>query len=241
MLYLAGMALNDYADREVDAEERPNRPIPSGRVPAKTALGIGMGLMAAGIATAAAVDGRRGARKASALAGMVCLYDFATKNTSISPLVMGACRTLDVLSGADSACRALPAATVIGAHTVAITSVSRFEAQGGPASVGRAALVASGAVSVAALAVNVGTIRRSPIAAVVSAASIATYAIPFAGAAREAMANPEPRQLQKVVGTGVMGMIPLQGALISGAGRTATGSLVTALWPLAQRFRRKAT
>ena len=31
-LYLAGMALNDYADREVDAVERPARPIPSGRV-----------------------------------------------------------------------------------------------------------------------------------------------------------------------------------------------------------------
>ena len=31
-LYLAGMALNDYADRDVDAVERPGRPIPSGRV-----------------------------------------------------------------------------------------------------------------------------------------------------------------------------------------------------------------
>ena len=29
-LYLAGMALNDYADRDVDAVERPGRPIPSG-------------------------------------------------------------------------------------------------------------------------------------------------------------------------------------------------------------------
>lgn len=32
LLYLAGMALNDWADREVDARERPERPIPSGRV-----------------------------------------------------------------------------------------------------------------------------------------------------------------------------------------------------------------
>lgn len=28
-LYLGGMALNDWADREVDAVERPGRPIPS--------------------------------------------------------------------------------------------------------------------------------------------------------------------------------------------------------------------
>ncbi|MGH8999965.1 MAG: UbiA family prenyltransferase, partial [Acidimicrobiia bacterium] len=31
-LYLAGMALNDWADRDIDARERPGRPIPSGRV-----------------------------------------------------------------------------------------------------------------------------------------------------------------------------------------------------------------
>ena len=32
LMYLAGMALNDYADREIDAVERPSRPIPSGRI-----------------------------------------------------------------------------------------------------------------------------------------------------------------------------------------------------------------
>src|SRR6201999_1674051 len=30
LAYVAGMALNDWADREEDARERPNRPIPSG-------------------------------------------------------------------------------------------------------------------------------------------------------------------------------------------------------------------
>ncbi len=31
-IYWAGMALNDYADRHLDAIERPERPIPSGRI-----------------------------------------------------------------------------------------------------------------------------------------------------------------------------------------------------------------
>ncbi|MEV6706402.1 4-hydroxybenzoate polyprenyltransferase, partial [Micromonospora wenchangensis] len=31
LLYWAGMAANDWADRGLDAEERPERPIPSGR------------------------------------------------------------------------------------------------------------------------------------------------------------------------------------------------------------------
>ena len=48
-IYWAGMALNDWADRKVDAEERPERPIPSGRVPARTALGLASALTAVGL------------------------------------------------------------------------------------------------------------------------------------------------------------------------------------------------
>ena len=58
-LYSGGMALNDYADRDLDAVERPERPIPSGRVPARRALGIAAALMAAGLGLAAAGGGRR--------------------------------------------------------------------------------------------------------------------------------------------------------------------------------------
>ncbi|MEO6086486.1 MAG: UbiA family prenyltransferase, partial [Umezawaea sp.] len=31
-LYWSGMALNDWADRDLDAVERPERPVPSGRI-----------------------------------------------------------------------------------------------------------------------------------------------------------------------------------------------------------------
>ena len=61
-LYLAGMALNDYADREVDAVERPGRPIPSGRVTPEFALGLAAALTAAGAALAVAADGPRALR-----------------------------------------------------------------------------------------------------------------------------------------------------------------------------------
>ena len=37
-LYWSGMAFNDWCDRHVDAEERPERPIPSGRVSPDAAL-----------------------------------------------------------------------------------------------------------------------------------------------------------------------------------------------------------
>ncbi|MGW5016514.1 UbiA family prenyltransferase, partial [Micromonospora chalcea] len=44
LLYWAGMAANDWADRRLDAVERPERPIPSGRVRPAVALGVASGL-----------------------------------------------------------------------------------------------------------------------------------------------------------------------------------------------------
>jgi 4-hydroxybenzoate polyprenyltransferase len=46
-LYWAGMAANGWPDRELDATERPERPIPSGRVTPNQALGVAVGLTAA--------------------------------------------------------------------------------------------------------------------------------------------------------------------------------------------------
>ena len=54
LLYTGGMYLNDAFDRAVDARERPERPIPSGRVRAGSVFAIGFGLSALGILTVAA-------------------------------------------------------------------------------------------------------------------------------------------------------------------------------------------
>ena len=43
------MYLNDAFDREIDARERPERPIPSGRIGAGPVFAIGFGLLAAGV------------------------------------------------------------------------------------------------------------------------------------------------------------------------------------------------
>ena len=41
--YVGGMYLNDAFDREIDAAERPNRPIPSGQVSARAVFTLGFG------------------------------------------------------------------------------------------------------------------------------------------------------------------------------------------------------
>src|SRR5688572_18228245 len=101
-LYWAGMAANDWADRDLDAAERPDRPIPSGRVSARAALGVAAGLTAAGVAVAGAAGGRRALAVAAPLAAAVWAYDLRAKNTVAGPFTMAACRALDVLLGAST-------------------------------------------------------------------------------------------------------------------------------------------
>nr|WP_245654576.1 UbiA family prenyltransferase [Streptomyces violens] len=169
-LYEAGMALNDWADRDIDALERPHRPIPSGRITPGAALAAAGGLTAAGLACAAAA-GRPALATATALAVTVWAYDLHLKNTPFGPTAMACARALDLLQGAvattgrgsgastgaavgagadaavphphtTAALRALPSAALLGAHTFTVTTVSRREAQGSSSSLPLLALAA---------------------------------------------------------------------------------------------------
>ncbi|MFD3923586.1 UbiA family prenyltransferase [Streptomyces sp. NPDC058595] len=98
-LYEAGMALNDWADRDEDAVERPHRPIPSGRITPNAALAAAGGLTATGLLLASRA-GRPALALSTALAATVWAYDLRLKHTAAGPAAMGAARTLDVLLGA---------------------------------------------------------------------------------------------------------------------------------------------
>lgn len=100
-LYLAGMVLNDVFDREVDARERPKRPIPSGRVSVQTAATLGGLLLLAGIGAASTV-GVQSLIVAGLLTACILLYDAWAKKTFLGPLVMGGCRFLNVILGASA-------------------------------------------------------------------------------------------------------------------------------------------
>lgn len=103
-LYLAGMSWNDYFDREVDAVERPRRPIPSGRVSLAHARWFATGLMLLGWlgACGAAWQSGQGGPVvvAGLLTGAILWYDVIAKNHAWGPLVMGLCRFLNLLLGA---------------------------------------------------------------------------------------------------------------------------------------------
>ncbi|MEX2285469.1 MAG: UbiA family prenyltransferase, partial [Planctomycetaceae bacterium] len=98
-LYMSGLAFNDFFDRARDARERPQRPIPSGRVSAGMAAVLASVLMVAGIFAAAAVA-LQSLYVALALALCVLAYDGLLKSTPLGPLAMGGCRFLNVMLGA---------------------------------------------------------------------------------------------------------------------------------------------
>ncbi|MEM7813158.1 MAG: UbiA family prenyltransferase [Planctomycetota bacterium] len=133
-LYLSGMAFNDVADRNRDATERPDRPLPSGRVPVVGAVLLAASLWFAGITAAYLAASVVGA-VAVPLASVILLYDFGLKRTPFGPIAMGLCRTLNVFLGAVTYTDAWVGdggavwgyAVVLGLYVAAVTAAARFE------------------------------------------------------------------------------------------------------------------
>jgi 4-hydroxybenzoate polyprenyltransferase len=101
LFYLGGMFLNDYFDRDIDARDRPERPIASGAVAASTVVWSGTAMLAVGIvalALAATMAPEASIWKAGmagiGLAIAIVFYDWRHKGNPVAPLIMGACRGL---------------------------------------------------------------------------------------------------------------------------------------------------
>ncbi|MFE4417032.1 SCO3242 family prenyltransferase [Streptomyces sp. NPDC056817] len=258
-LYQAGMALNDWADRAEDAVERPHRPLPSGRIAPGAALAAAGALTALGLALAARA-GRPAFTVAVPLAASVWAYDLGLKRNWAGPPVMAAARSLDlVLGAAASGGRvrdAVPSAAALGAHTLAVTAVSRRETQGGSAAVPLAALAVTSGVAYAltppAVALRLPADRggAAPLGppgltpapgGALRAALALGYAATVARPLAHAVLNSSPPLTQRAVGGGIRAMIPLQAALSARAGAPVTALCTAALAPLARRFARKVS
>ncbi|MFI6510478.1 SCO3242 family prenyltransferase [Streptosporangium sp. NPDC050855] len=246
-LYWAGMAANDWADRHLDAVERPERPIPSGRVSPGTALGIAAGLTAAGLAVAGLSGGRRALAVAVPLAAAVWSYDLMAKNTAAGPPAMALCRGLDVLLGATpgrSLAKALPPALTVAAHTYLLTALSRAEVSGSGRGLPAATLAGTAALAVAT-ALGRGEAAHGPRAArvvrAVRAGLTGWYAAGFGLSQARAVAEPSASRLRTAVGTGIVALPALQGALVARGGATREGLAVAAAVPLGRALARKVS
>jgi UbiA prenyltransferase family len=242
-LYMAGMALNDYADRDVDAKESPKRPIPSGRLSAQFALRLASGLSAASLGLAYTAGGRRALEVALPLAATVWAYDLALKKTPWGPLSMAACRSLDILMGSLGSRKSWPAASVVGGHTFLITVVSRREAQGGTRELALVSLAGTAAVTAAAAKLALKGTGSKPLGRPVRQAAAAlllgAHAVSMGKAEFKAIREPSAENLQRVVGAGVLGLMPLEAGMLAGAGGIGKAATLAAGWRFARQLSRR--
>jgi len=140
LLYVGGMYLNDAFDRDIDALERPTRPIPAGLVAANTVFAAGFGMLLAGImvATMAAVmtgldAAWRPVLASAALAAAIVFYDWNHKDNALSPFFMGLCRVLAYRTAgyaaiSDPASSVYWAALVSLCYLIGLTYIAKQEA-----------------------------------------------------------------------------------------------------------------
>lgn len=137
LMYVAGMFLNDAFDREIDARERPERPIPSGQIGAAVVFDAGFALLFAGIALTTAVAVATGAGwrpilSSVALASLIVIYDAYHKGNPLSAVVMGLCRVGVYATAGFVVAREVDIALVHGifallAYLIGLTHIARAE------------------------------------------------------------------------------------------------------------------
>jgi UbiA prenyltransferase family len=129
--YMGGMYLNDFFDRDIDARERPGRPIHTGDISAGAVSAIGFALLAVGAALLARFD-LLTVIWGLALAGAIVLYDTWHKGNVFAPVIMGLCRALVYLATGVAVSGEIRFALIAGAialatHVIGLTYAAKQE------------------------------------------------------------------------------------------------------------------
>jgi 4-hydroxybenzoate polyprenyltransferase len=237
-LYAGGVVLNDYFDRDVDAVERPERPIPSGRVHERDALKLGVRLLSLGCVFAVGV-GIPSLLVAVLLAGCIVLYDARGKRIEyVGSVNMGACRFLNVVLGASGVGATatsqieswlwlvLPAASIVFLYIAAVTLLATGEVWGGNRRI--SSLVFGALVVVIGSVVWLGLDGRlaEPSASYPFLIAFAVATLTVVGRVVAAPTAPRIRQAIKVC---VLSLILLDAAIAAGAGGLGFGVGVAVL------------
>ncbi|MBL9117235.1 MAG: UbiA family prenyltransferase [Verrucomicrobiaceae bacterium] len=139
LIYTAGMILNDAGDASWDRVNKPERPIPSGRVRLVTAWTVGLVALGLGLVVFWSTPGTH-LTWLIALCTAVVAYDLFHKPWAGSVVVMGSCRTFLYLATGGIA--VANAGTALGIYVIALSLLARAEGKGGLTTGKRALLVA---------------------------------------------------------------------------------------------------
>lgn len=231
-LYGGGVVFNDVFDLDLDREERPERPLPSGQISLQAAAIGGGILLLLGILAAGFVSGI-----AALIALIVALlalgYDkYGKHHRVIGPLMMGLCRGGNLLLGMSIVATTLTdywyLALIPVLFIADITLTSQGEVTGKNRPTLRFALMLD-----ALVVVILGVVSwLTPYALLPALPFIMLWWWMNTSAKWKAIQNNQPALIMKAVKMGVLSLIPLNAALVAGFAGWPSAIMVLSLLPL---------
>ena len=234
-LYGGGVVFNDVFDAELDAIERPERAIPSGRVSKQNASILGISLLFVGILTAFMVSQTSGVL-AIIISILALFYDrFGKHNNLLGPINMGLCRGVNLLLGISIIHTSLAewwwVSIVPVIYISAITMISRGEVHGGNKNHLYFAGFLYALVSIfqGYVAYHLGNITLTILFILLH-----TFLIfkPLA----EAIISPIGSNIGKAVKAGVLSLIVMDAAWVAASGNWEVAICVLVLLPISMRI-----
>ena len=243
-LYLGGMVLNDVFDAALDAIERPERPIPSGRISRRAAAIFGSLLLLIGVGSAAAVS-PGSLLIAGLIAPAVLLYDGYLKSTVAAPIGMGTCRFLNLMLGASASTTLasvwqptpLTVAAALGIYIIGVTFFARNEAGKSSA----AGLLTGIGIMLCGIGLDAWLVTTSGEKDAISGCQMALLILGLNILLRSVMVlvDPQPGRVQRTVGLFLLYIIILDGLIVFGlTGDPRSAVLVVMLIAPASLIRR---
>lgn len=103
LLYTSGLVFNDYFDIQIDLNERPCRPLPSGKISKRRAITIGVASMISANLAAFFAGGPNSSAISGLVSVIVISYDYKLKKTNFGPIAMALARSINVVLGSSPA------------------------------------------------------------------------------------------------------------------------------------------
>jgi len=231
-LYGGGIVFNDFFDVEIDAHERPYRPIPSGRASKKYAGILGSILFGIGLLSALKVS-----FTGFVIACIICIccfiYNLKTKYYPwVGGFTLALCRGFNVLLGTTFAPNAVyqlyPVILIPFWLTIAITYISKSEVEGGnKVMLSYVTLLYSMTLVTLWFLIELykSNLGNSLVFLSIFIALNSFYLV-------KAMYNPIAKNIQSIVKWGVLSFILMDAATAASFSNLSTGLVLLLLMPL---------
>jgi 4-hydroxybenzoate polyprenyltransferase len=237
--YHGGMALNDAVDADADIAEGRDRPIAQGTVSKRAAYGVAYGLICVSLVAAVALfaltrDSRIVGVHAALLLAVVA-YNSPLKRQMVGPVLMGLCRTLNVLLGVfavpphelssvfDYERGTIPA-ILLGLYVVGVTVFARDERR----NAGRAHLLAGCSIS----ALAIGLLAARDASDLLRCVAVAVAGLIALRGMVAGVLQATPRNIGRGVGIAIQGIVVIDAVLAGLYAGPVAGMAVLTLLPL---------